>query len=486
MYIPFRSKLSFLFLGIVIGLSFLTSCDDDTNGIGADIMPDQDKTQTSQAVYSAFSKSIQVDSLIANTTDCFLGKVTDPETGSTTVCSFLAQFYNLANYELPKRDSMMMDDSGNPFADSVYIHLYINSYYGDSLNSMKIAVYELDSANIVEEDASYYTNFDASQYLKTTSDAIYKEKTFSVVDMEISDSIRNSDSYSKYIRIKLPASFGTKIINKYYAHPEYFKNSYQFIHHVMPGFYFKCLSGNGTLVNCDVATVSIYFRYNYNDSTYTGVQRVASTGEVLQNNTIENKGIDKLLANPQYTFLKTPAGIFTEVELPIDSIIKGHENDSINGANIVFQRVNNDQLSKYNLSTASQLLLISKDKLKDFFEERSLPDGENEFVASFNSSYNSYTFDNIATLITAIKHQMETGAGISASDSEATRKSKRDAWVAENPDWNKVVLVPVTTETNTYGYYTKISHEFDLTSTKLAGGADTPIQISVVYSKFKK
>ena len=485
MRIIFRSRLLFSCINALIISFSLVSCNDDTNGIGAEIMPNQDKTQTSQAVYSAFSQSIKVDSLIANTTNCFLGKVTDPETGSTTICSFLAQFYNLADYELPKLSSMIKDESGKPFADSVTINVYINSYYGDSLNSMKIAVYELDSANIIEEDTNYYTNFNASKYLKKSPDAIYKEETFSIIDLEVSDTVRNSDSYSKHLKVKLPASFGTKIINKYYSNPEYFQNSYQFIHKVMPGFYFKCISGNGTLINCDVATVNIYFRYNYNDSTYVGILRTASTGEVLQNNSIENKGIDNLLAKTECTYIKTPAGIFTEVELPIDSILNGHENDSINGAKIVFQRINNDKLSSYNLNTASELLMISKDELKNFFEEKRLPDGKNEFITSFNSSYNSYTYNNIATLITAFKHKMESGANIMATDNEATRKSKRDAWIATNPDWNKVILVPVSTETNSSGTYTEVSHEFDMTSTKLLGGTDTPIQISVVYSKFK-
>ena len=55
-------------------------------------------------------------------------------------------------------------------------------------------------------------------------------------------------------------------------------------------------------------------------------------------------------------------------------------------------------------------------------------------------------------------------------------------------DWNKVVLVPVTTSTNTSGVITRIVHNMAFTSTKLVGGAKNPfdeIVLNVIYSKYK-
>ena len=92
--LPFIKKYICLCTIVIIALT-LTSCNDDTNDIGQSVMPGQDLTQTSDSLYYAFSQSVRIDSLVANTTDCYLGKVTDPETGSTTISSFLAQFYNL-------------------------------------------------------------------------------------------------------------------------------------------------------------------------------------------------------------------------------------------------------------------------------------------------------------------------------------------------------------------------------------------------------
>ena len=71
---------------------------------------------------------------------------------------------------------------------------------------------------------------------------------------------------------------------------------------------------------------------------------------------------------------------------------------------------------------------------------------------------------------------------------------KSDAnWVANHPDWNKVVLVPVGTtlkySTDYYGNKTStisgVHNHMGLSSTKLVGGTNSPIEVKVIYAKFK-
>lgn len=462
----------------------ICACDDDTGSFGSVMMPETDDPVVSQALFYATTSSFKADSLVSNTSDCYLGRVTDPETGSTTTCHFLAQFYQLEDYDLPSIDQMMQDEDG-VIADSVDLRLYINSYYGDSLNSMKLGVYELDSVNVLEEDETYYTNIDPTQYLSTSPNAISKTVSFAVTDLSVEDTTRYSDDYSKNILIKLPTDYGTKILRLYYEHPEYFSNSYQFIRHVVPGFYFKTLSGNGTMVEIDVSVLSVYFSYVIDDSVYVGVQRVAATEEVLQNNSIENEGLDELLSSEDYTMLKTPAGIFTEVVLPIDSIYYEHETDTVNSAKIVFSRYNNTLKTMYNLEPPDQILIIPTTEMTEFFENHDLPDGRTTFVSSYSEDYNSYTFSNIANMISYMKLTRDTEAGVEDDDSDEERDEKRKAWEEENPDWNKVLLVPVVTQSSSSGSYTKVNNDFSLSSTKLAGGENTPIQMTIIYSTFE-
>ena len=73
----------------------------------------------------------------------------------------------------------------------------------------------------------------------------------------------------------------------------------------------------------------------------------------------------------------------------------------------------------------------------------------------------------------------------------------RDAqWTVKHPNWNKVMLVPVTLvqTTASSSYYgsttttTGIRHNMSLTSTKLVGGSGNshePVVLNVVYSRFK-
>lgn len=462
------------------------SCDDDTGIIGGNTMPSEDGIRISQAVYPVLTRSVKADSVLATASDGYLGKVVDPETGAITTGDYLSQFYILEDYQLPEKERMVVEN-GKVVADSVDLRLYVTSYYGDSLNSMKLGVYELDTANVMPANGVFYTNIDPQEYLNPLPSAVHKELAFAVKDLSLPDSTLNSSSTAKSIRVKLPAEYGSFILNKYYENSNNFRNSYNFTHHVCPGFYFKVLSGSGTMITVDVTTLSIYFRYEQDDSTYVGVQRMAATQEVLQNTHIENKNIDHLLLAEDYTFIKSPAGIFTEVTLPVDDIYnEDHLNDTLNSAKIAFPRYNDASQSEYNLSIPQNLLMVKKSELYSFFEKGEVADGETSYLASFSSADNSYTFNNIASLVSHLKNLRNTEAGVTGHETAAERKAKYAAWEAANPDWNKVMLVPVTASygtVNSSKVLMRVRNDLQLGSTRLLGNGN--IQLSVVYSRFK-
>lgn len=462
---------------------FFFSCDDNTSTLGGDIMPDSDGLEIMQAEYKAYTRSFKVDSVLASTGYCYLGQVTDPETNATTTGNFLAQFYLQDNYKLPD-DSLMYKENGEIVADSVDLRFYIAQYYGDSLNPMKIGVYELDTLRLMKENIPYYTNIDASEYLNPAPSAIQKEIVYTVKDLTTTET--STSSASRNVRVSLPKSYGTFILSQYYKHPEYYRNSYSFLRHVCPGFYVKNLSGNGTMLTIDISTLNVYFRYRMNDSIYNGVQRMAATEEVLQNTYVENKNLLPLLQETDGSYLKTPAGIFTEVTLPTDSIFSGeHYTDSINSVRIFFPRINNLNNYKYNLSIPGSILMLPKADLYKFFEDGKIADSKTSYITTYNASYNSYTFNNIAQLILYQQNQRKKGAGILPNDSEEVRKQKFAAWDRLNPDWNKAVLVPVVTTYNGTGTLIRVHNDLSLSSTKLSGGNTGKLHVSVVYSRFK-
>ena len=463
----------------------LTSCNEGTGTLG--LYADSETISQTTDVFSVFTNSLLMDSVLASSARCYLGSITDPETGSEIQASFAAQFHTFENYQFPKRQLMFPQDGADHSAEQIHctscdIRLYFDSYYGDGDNTMKLEVYALDTARAMPEGVDYYSNTDLQQYANSTPIAT---RVFSPDDYILSETERNSSTYSHNLHIVLPDSVGDEIINAYYRNPEFYKDSYHFIRNVCAGFLFKLKSGSGTMLNVSVGTLNVYFNFydaESPDSTFEGMARFAATPEVIQTTSIENNNLASLLTNDTCTFLKTPAGICTEVVLPVRDIFSQHENDSLNKARLTLTRYNNKRNDDYSLGIPSTLLLVRKEKMHSFFTSRSVTDSQTSFTTDFDASFNSYTFDNIGRLLTYCQKEKIKGMQDSGL-SEA-------AWEAAHPDWNRVVLIPVkvTTTSDSYGYthQVRVTHDMDMNSVRLVKGTpQNPIQMQVIYSRFQ-
>ena len=90
-----------------------------------------------------------------------------------------------------------------------------------------------------------------------------------------------------------------------------------------------------------------------------------------------------------------------------------------------------------------------------FFEENKITDNISSFITSFTSNSNKYTFSNIAQLITHCIEEKKKGE---AGDPD---------WVKKNPDWNKVVLIPVKVDFDTNNSIIGVSNNLDMESAEL-------------------
>lgn len=481
---------------LLLLITILTACDDTTESIGASLTDNMDHLQITTDTFSITTRSIVADSVLSRNTTGYLGKIKDPETGAYITGDFMMQFNTLEDYFFPTKDSIeSKDELGNVYVDSCEIRLYYDDFYGDSLAAMKLSVYEL--AKPYEEGQNYYSNYDPFEQGYIREDGIVKSKMYALTNMGLSDSLRKSSSYSPNIRIPLNdpytdkdgktyKNYGTYILQKYYENPKITKNSYNFIHQICPGFYVKIQEGLGSMATIYNSQLNLYFRYRSKytrdnttkDTTYVGTTTFAGTEEVLQHTHITNdkQTISTLAADNSCTYLKTPAGIFTEMTLPVDEIVYNHENDTLNTAKITLSRINNNTHGDYTLSTPSTLLIVEKDSMYTFFESNKIADNKLTYLSTFAN--NGYTFNNISGLIRHMAEAKERGL------------QSNPNWLALHPDWNKVVLVPVSTEYVTVGQnqvLAKVSHDMSMTSTRLVGGSanpNQPIRISVIYSKF--
>lgn len=475
----------------------LTSCDDTTDTLGTSVMPEHEALLTQTKTYKMDSHTQKMDSILGSTSTCYLGSVVDPETRAKTTCNFLAQFHLSENYTLPKRDRLILDDNHEIVIDSCDIRIYFDNYYGDSLTTMKLLVQELDTTKVMEEGTNYYTNIKPSEFLNTeTSQKV--SMTYAVKDLMRPNAENEGTSYYRSIRVPLPKTYGKFLFDKYYQHPEYYKNSYMFIHHVCPGFSFEISGGVGSMIKTVITTLNVYFRYHTqteagNDTIVDALQQMAATEEVLQNTQIENKLPSSMLdSSSDYTYIKSPAGLYTEITLPMDAVLAGeHYNDTINSASFSVRCFNDKTHNIYDLSAPPTILMIRKDEQYSFFEKSKLTSAQ-AYISNHNQMTNAYTFNNISQLIKLLKHERDAACGVLPTDTEDERKAKYAPWEAQNPNWNKVILLPVHPEysKSNSGYNTttqtlmRIHNEFGMHSTKLQGGAQS-IDLSVIYSRFQ-
>lgn len=471
----------------------LISCDEDTGSLG--VYPRQDGINTSTASFDVISSSIANNNVSANSTTCYLGKVIDPETDKAITATFAAQFHTFEDYTFPEEKHIIK--SNGHLCESVEIRLFIKSTFGDKNNPMKVEVLPLSMNNdkLIKESERLYTDTDLMQRFVDEGQQPIATKVFTATDYILSDAQRASEGYSDNVRIVLPQEVGDNIMKAYYSDPAFFRDSYSFIRNVCAGYLFRTISGVGTMLSLEVCTMNINFSYKTDENPDTKIPalcRFAATPEVIQSTQFESSDLSGLIESmnssaSEATMLKTPAGICTELILPIDEIFRGHENDSISRASITLMRINNqDEDAKdddYALGIPQNLLLVRKQNVKSFFDNQQLSDSQQSFTTTFISAYNSYSFDNISQLIAYC--QNEKTAGMKASG------MTEEAWEAAHPDWNHVVLVPISVSTNTdsngNSSQVSINQDLGLCSTKLVRGtAAKPLKIHIIYSRFAR
>ena len=465
------------FLFVIITILLLTACDENTLDLGTSIVPNIDEVDVAADTFNITSKTLKVDSILARTGTGYLGCFRDPESGAYITQNFLSQIHMLEDIKLDSIENMYKED-GKVIADSCFVRLYIDGFYGDSLNQMKMTCYEMEKP--LEENIKFYSNFDiekpSSGYIR--EDGIKVDRVWTVDDLTFSDSIR-SQAFGRFILTSLNNeykdkngnvynNYGTYLLRTYYEHPEYYKNSYEFIHNVCPGFYFKTTNGIGTIAKIKLSDVNIYYRYHRADTLQNRAVIFYGTNEVKQLTNIQNdeKRLNEMVNDNSCTYLKTPAGLVTEITFPVEKIFDGHENDSINVAEFTLSRYNNTVDSKYALTAPSTIMLIQKDSLKNFFEGSKIIDGETSFLAATSASKNTYTFNDVSSLLTIMRQAKKNGT-------------------ASN-EWNKAVLIPVVVTYNTSEVITNVRHEMDMHSAKLIGGDENthdPIRMRVIFSK---
>lgn len=449
-------------MAVIACTAALYSCDDSTSGVG-DFVSNIDKIEAFSSTYEATSKTYRLDSIYSRTNRAYLGKYTDPDFGEYTA-SFITQINCPEGFEFPEHLQEIT---------SATLELYYTGFYGDSLATLTVQVDELNKVINDEDTDLYYTSYDPSDYYSVDNE-IKEQKSYAAVDLSVSDSLRNSEGYYPNVRINLGDKFKTRL-QEASNHPEYFKDAYSFINNVLKGFYVHTIQGDGSVIYIQDIWLRINMDYMVESSTGAidslihGSSVLAASKEVLMATNMTNAWSNTLEDETGHTYLKTPAGLCTEIALPINDIYESHKNDTLNSVTLSIKKYRyineeNADKSQYKMGVPQNVLMVRKGEMKDFFEKNKTYDNETSFLGTYDSSTNSYTFSKLNRLISHIFTEK--------------RQGNNDA------DRDVVVLIPVTTETDTEGNIIGVSHDMEVNAARLFGGEDGErLKMEVIYTR---
>ena len=533
-------------------------CDDNTAGLGLGMFPGSDQDINGQLkTYPVTTSSVPAGRIYAKTNIGYVGKFTDSQFGtyqagflSTLNCpeglTFPGLYNNTAFGNNNKITNTMVekasdditlihkndDNTGEVIGNihTVELYLWYNNYFGDSLTACRLSVYELEKElEKAENKDYYYTDINPDEFYKEND--ILGSKAYTAVDLSVKDSIRNLSTYVPSIHLTFEKNIaervGGNILRKFreaqeqgikFDNEEFFK--------AFKGIYVKSNFGDGTVLYVDQVQMNVVYKcydidiikgtphltHDGKDSTYYAYRVFNSTREVIQANQLDNDSkIDELIKNDKScTYLKTPAGIFTEAVLPISKINEELSGDTLNAVKLTFSNYNqSSNSSNFGMSAPANVMLIREKEKDRFFAKNLLNDGVSSFLTSHSTSTNQYTFNNITGLINACVNDRKAAerdinekgkVEYTVYDTEKgidEPKSTNDITIwEEDTKWDKVVLIPVlvtydsSNNNNYYGTSSNIigiQHDLRPGYVKLKGGEEGgALNLEVVYTSFTK
>lgn len=524
-------------------------CDDNTAGLGLGMFPESDQNINGKlTTYDVTTESVPAGQIYAKSNIGYVGKFTDDLFG-TYQAGFLAElncvegttFPGAYNYEKNtsldsnNKPTQTMVGEGADAADlkditiikdgdkvignihTIELYLWYDSYFGDSLTASRLSVYKLgDAEEELNESNAYYTNIIPEKFYKPQN--LLGTKAYTAVDLSVKDSIRNLSTYvpSVHVSFKDDAAkdIGAKIIKKAY---EAYKSGAQFdrkaLKEVFGGIYVKSDYGDGTILYIDQVQMNVVYKCyaidsisgeilpkkaaveagESKDSTYYGYRMFNSTREVIQANSLDNEqaAIDKCIKDPDLTYIKSPAGIFTEVTIPVSEIAEKLQGDTLNAVKLGIPIYNETNDKKFGMTKPRSVLLIRKKYKDTFFEKNQLSDGTISSLFNYADntlSFTQYTFNNITQMINNCLADREAARNLlpmtfkvtnPVTNVEEDKTATNIKEWEEYSEWNKFVLIPVlvtkdaSSSNNYYGTSSNIisiQHDLKPGYVRLKGG----------------
>lgn len=523
----------------LLALTFF-GCDDNTGGIGSGMFPDSDQNINGRlSAFDVTTQSIKAGKIYARTSEGYVGKFTDQKFGAYSA-GFLTELNCPTGMTFPDV-YQEFDAQGNPVTEgkgvratgsmvsdgtevqrpngtktllgnvhTTEIYFWYNKYFGAPDTPCRLSVYKL--SNSLDKNQAYYTDINPEDYYSPNDpEALLGRKSYTALDLSVSEEARKKEGYVPSVRVAIKNEIGKSILTDSRKEPdklaELFKKSF-------PGIYVKSDFGDGTILYVTEIQMNVVYKIYATDSK-TGLKlkkkyekdtqgnpvdsidyryrSFNATKEILQANQFvsDQTILDQLVNDHTVTYMKTPAGIFTEATLPIEKIQGELANDTINAAKLAFRNYNDNTTNSFGMKAPEKILLLREKEKNTFFEKNKLADNVTSYLSTMNTSQNEYSFNNVAKLIKACFNDKKAAeeeikkSGKVKYEVFNEKKGKYETketgdinvWKAES-NWDKVVIIPVIVELDTQTnpnqqpQIISISHDLKPSYARLKGGAN--------------
>lgn len=401
-------------LAVILFSALFFACEDpigividtpSTGGQISTIFTDTLKVATSTVLLDSTFTSGQASAVVGNYRDPVLGQVTAKTFAQITLP------LNTEGIYLPLK--FPTADSGITVYDSIYIYATHNGFrYGDSTKNYNLAIHRL-TENFVS--TKRYTNDDVLGY----NPIPLANGTFSFSQLKRANSV----SQDSLLRFKLPNELGKEIYDLFYKDAS--TTNEKFVATVK-GLAFVGGSNDQNIYGLNIS--NCYLRIFYHTSNSTDRKSIPLSfysqrfSQIVGNrNGTALQNLKKSQALPSNTtnnrtYLQTGTGISPKITFPTLAALQKNSNITINKAELVFEP-DLDQING-NYRVPPQVALVQIDaknqikKTATSLIEFLTSDGLSaQYVAGYNSTSNTYTF-NFTSVLQDLVSKKKTTEGI--------------------------------------------------------------------------
>lgn len=385
-------KKQLFYLLIVAGLlAVMVGCNDNVSEVGDSLSPAIDKVDARMDSLKVETSTVLTDSVVSHSTYTLLGDLQDPVYGHLKT-DYIVQLQSARGFKFegePKDGKI----------DSIKLVISYGAIAGDSTAWLRATAFEVKEPL----PKSHYST-DISNLIRNK--ILLGAKTYQPA----------SKRGIHELKITLPQKLGQKIYELSKTNPEAFATDQSFYKNVLGGLYVTTTTGTGNIISIYNNRVDIYYQYKHTYKNKDGQDSVgwmnnyesfANTKQQTLVNHFVYQGNEKLIKEGQgnETFIKSPAGVTTQLVLKKEDLSKLVEGNSLSKrvVNQAILNIETEQMdNKVILNPPKTLILLPADSVKSFFENQltEKTEAKTTYISNdYSVQERNYRFGNIARLI---------------------------------------------------------------------------------------